>query len=40
MLPRKRHNMGAIFVIVLMLAKYSQQYGSGAPPMVCIDIEF
>ena len=37
MLPRKRHNMGIILMTVLMFAKYSHQYGSGAPPMVCIE---
>ncbi|CAH0714862.1 unnamed protein product, partial [Brenthis ino] len=36
MLPRKR-NMGLILMIVLAFAKYSQQYGSGAPPMACLD---
>ncbi|XP_068624123.1 putative ferric-chelate reductase 1 homolog [Battus philenor] len=36
MLPRKRIMKG-IVVFTLLLIQYSEQYGSGAPPMACVD---
>ncbi|XP_039764896.1 putative ferric-chelate reductase 1 homolog isoform X1 [Pararge aegeria] len=36
MLPRKR-NMRLMLVALLSLVKYTHQYGSGAPPLACLD---